>query len=86
MLHNKKVWDDFVLNSVDVDEGEDTIKTILNLDGPIVSEALLLWLGFWSRGNHDDRTVAFLLPNKFLGVYGCEEEITGNQFTEQKLI
>lgn len=86
VLHNKKAWDDFVLNSVDVDEGEDTIKTILNLDGPIVSEALLLWLGFWSRGNHDDRTVAFLLPNKFLGVYGCEEELTGSQFTEQKLI
>ena len=25
--------------------------------------ALHEWLGFWSRGNHDDRTVAFFLPS-----------------------
>ncbi|MFC2503447.1 MAG: protein phosphatase 2C domain-containing protein, partial [Cardiobacterium sp.] len=24
--------------------------------------ALHDWLGFWSRGNHDDRTIAFFLP------------------------
>lgn len=32
------------------------------LDKPDTKERLLEWLNFWSQGNHDDRTVALLLP------------------------
>ena len=30
---------------------------------PAPDSALLDWLDFWSRGNHDDRTIALLIPN-----------------------
>ena len=37
------------------------------LQAPLAAEdpkaALHEWLGFWSRGNHDDRTIAFFLPS-----------------------
>ena len=33
-------------------------------DIDIAEKKLLEWLDFWSIGNHDDRTVALLLPNK----------------------
>ncbi len=29
-----------------------------------IHEQLLAWLDFWSKGNHDDRTVAIMLPRK----------------------
>jgi len=31
-------------------------------DNPHVGEELLAWMDFWSDGNHDDRTLAVLLP------------------------
>ena len=33
------------------------------LAAPAPDAALLDWLDFWSRGNHDDRTIALLIPN-----------------------
>lgn len=40
----------------------------LELQTPLSDEndpalALQTWLGFWSAGNHDDRTLALFLPN-----------------------
>jgi len=37
------------------------LKTPLAEPAPDI--ALLDWLDFWSRGNHDDRTIALLIPN-----------------------
>ena len=37
------------------------LKTPLADSAP--DSALLDWLDFWSRGNHDDRTIALLIPN-----------------------
>ena len=34
----------------------------LSKDNPNAAEDLLEWLNFWSRGNHDDRSIAVLLP------------------------
>ena len=36
------------------------LQAALAADDP--KAALHEWLGFWSRGNHDDRTIAFFLP------------------------
>ena len=33
------------------------------LAAAVPDAALLEWLDFWSRGNHDDRTIALLIPN-----------------------
>ena len=38
----------------------DELQAPLAADDP--KTALHEWLGFWSRGNHDDRTIAFFLP------------------------
>lgn len=38
----------------------DELQAPLTADDP--KAALHEWLGFWSRGNHDDRTIAFFLP------------------------
>ena len=38
----------------------DELQAPLAADDP--KAALHEWLGFWSRGNHDDRTIAFFLP------------------------
>ena len=37
------------------------LQAALAADDP--KAALHEWLGFWSRGNHDDRTIAFFLPS-----------------------
>ena len=35
----------------------------LQPDNAALKEQLLTWLDFWSRGNHDDRTIALMLPS-----------------------
>lgn len=70
-LHDASIWDSFVLKPADVDEGERVIKNIVlheNLNE--AAEKLLSWLAFWSRGNHDDRTIALLTPIKLTGIFG----------------
>ncbi|WP_197089219.1 PP2C family serine/threonine-protein phosphatase [Puniceibacterium sp. IMCC21224] len=34
----------------------------LHPDNPNLKEEMLGWLDFWSRGNHDDRTIALMIP------------------------
>ena len=48
------LWDD--LNGVN----EDGLKVDFTDDNEQSAEQLLKWLDFWSRGNHDDRTIAIL--------------------------
>lgn len=50
-------WNDFIL---DLDgQNEDQIKVNL-VDDLIADEELLLWMDFWSKGNHDDRTLVIV--------------------------
>lgn len=50
-----EIWSDFW--------AEDICKKVsLRPDNPDVKEQMLSWLDFWSRGNHDDRTIALMLP------------------------
>ena len=37
-------------------------EVTLTKDNPAADEQLLKWLDFWSPGNHDDRTIALLIP------------------------
>ena len=41
-------------------ENEDSLKVDLTDDNEQAAEQLLKWLDFWSKGNHDDRTIAIL--------------------------
>lgn len=60
-LHDMQAWDDFVLNDADVDEGAKSLREILEVEEEsTAAEKLMTWLGFWSRGNHDDRTLGLL--------------------------
>lgn len=62
-LHDAAAWDEFLLGAADVDDGEKVLKNILSCpDADTASKQLLSWLGFWSCGNHDDRTIAVLAP------------------------
>lgn len=73
MLKDASAWDDFALKAADVDEGERTLKNIFGEnDGEAGARMLLDWLGFWSRGNHDDRTLAILAPAVLVGAYGAD--------------
>jgi serine/threonine protein phosphatase PrpC len=47
-------WDDLNGNN------EDKIKVDFSDDNKQVADQLLEWLNFWSKGNHDDRTIAIL--------------------------
>jgi serine/threonine protein phosphatase PrpC len=49
-----ELWDD--LNG----KNEDNIKVDFIDDNEQVADQLLKWLDFWSKGNHDDRTIAIL--------------------------
>lgn len=75
-LNNSSEWDSLVLSDADVDEGARSLKEVLLNDGDDAADGLLAWLGFWSRGNHDDRTLAMLLPYELTGVFGrvCSTE------------
>jgi serine/threonine protein phosphatase PrpC len=48
------LWDDLNGNN------EDKLKVDFSDDNEQVAEQLLKWLDFWSKGNHDDRTIAIL--------------------------
>jgi serine/threonine protein phosphatase PrpC len=37
-------------------------SVMLNRKNPAIERELLAWLDFWSPGNHDDRTIAIMLP------------------------
>ena len=49
-----ELWDD--LNG----SNEDNVKVDFSDDNEQVAGQLLKWLDFWSKGNHDDRTIAIL--------------------------
>jgi serine/threonine protein phosphatase PrpC len=49
-----ELWDD--LNG----KNEDNAKVDFSNDNEQVADQLLQWLDFWSKGNHDDRTIAIL--------------------------
>ncbi len=38
------------------------LRTEIDFNGEKPEQQLLEWLNFWSRGNHDDRTLAILVP------------------------
>jgi serine/threonine protein phosphatase PrpC len=48
------LWDDLNGNN------EDNVKVDFSDDNEPAAGQLLQWLDFWSRGNHDDRTIAIL--------------------------
>ena len=48
------LWDD--LNGAN----EDIVKVDFSYDNEQADKELLKWLDFWSKGNHDDRTIAIL--------------------------
>jgi serine/threonine protein phosphatase PrpC len=50
----RALWDD--LNG----SNDDGVKVAFSDDNEQVAEQLLKWLDFWSKGNHDDRTIAIL--------------------------
>lgn len=69
-LRDSKMWDEFVLSEADVDDGEKSLRNVmLELDDKNAESKLLNWLGFWSRGNHDDRTLALLSSTNLKGKY-----------------
>jgi serine/threonine protein phosphatase PrpC len=37
-------------------------SVLLDRENPSIERELLAWLDFWSPGNHDDRTIAIMLP------------------------
>jgi hypothetical protein len=39
---------------------EDNVKVDFSDDNEQAADQLLKWLDFWSKGNHDDRTIAIL--------------------------
>lgn len=82
-LHDVKTWDDFIINAADVDEGENTLKNIISDRSADASEKLLSWLGFWSRGNHDDRTIAFLAPLDLSGTFGIIQTADGGNLVTE---
>ncbi len=42
---------------------EDLCRQVaLHPQNPALRDEMLAWLDFWSRGNHDDRTIALMLP------------------------
>ena len=49
-----ELWDDLKGNN------EDNVKVDFSDDNEQTAGQLLKWLDFWSRGNHDDRTIAIL--------------------------
>jgi serine/threonine protein phosphatase PrpC len=49
-----ELWNDLNGNN------EDKIKVDFSDDNEQVSDQLLEWLNFWSKGNHDDRTIVIL--------------------------
>ena len=69
-LNSSSEWDSFVLSDADVDDAPRSLKEVLLDEGDDAADRLLEWLGFWSRGNHDDRTLAVLLPCELAGTFG----------------
>ncbi len=61
-LRDPKRWEAFARGEADVDDGPKTLEDALRGAPEAAAERLLAWLGFWSRGNHDDRTLAVLRP------------------------
>ena len=49
-----ELWDDLG------GANEEGARVEFSADNPQVAEQLLAWLDFWSKGNHDDRTIAIL--------------------------
>ncbi len=43
-------------------------QVMLHPDNPDIQTQMLDWLDFWSRGNHDDRTIALMLPQPTLPI------------------
>jgi serine/threonine protein phosphatase PrpC len=69
-LKETKVWDDFWNRISDKLKDDD-----LGLN----TAKLLGWLDFWSKGNHDDRSIALLLPSKeIIEEIGDEDESIGD--------
>lgn len=56
-LTDIEYWDQFILDLKG--DNEDHSKVDLENDS-IVAEQLLVWMDFWSKGNHDDRTLVIV--------------------------
>ena len=57
-LEKTKNWLEFI-NDLEGDN-EDDIKVDFSKELPVVEEQLNQWMDFWSKGNHDDRTLAII--------------------------
>jgi serine/threonine protein phosphatase PrpC len=57
-LPNIKKWQEFLadLNG----QNEDGVKVDLKVDNKDIEEQFSAWMDFWSKGNHDDRTLAIV--------------------------
>ncbi len=68
-LSNSAVWDSFVKEQL-INSGG-----LQEPSGRKAAEKLLSWLQFWVPGNHDDRTIAVLMPCE--GVVPAPEDLAG---------
>jgi len=73
-LGDFKKWDNF-WNLI---SREVTDKKIEN-----ASSKLLEWLDFWSKGNHDDRTIALLLPTNKEGIDENIDDKSNEEYQDQ---
>ncbi|WP_073956746.1 PP2C family serine/threonine-protein phosphatase [Thalassospira sp. TSL5-1] len=54
---NAEIWADFWTNDL-------CAQVDLHQDNDGLKDQMMAWLDFWSRGNHDDRTIALMMPNQ----------------------
>lgn len=69
-LKSSEEWNKFVMSDADVDDGAKSLREIFKV--PQVkdkSEQLMEWLGFWSKGNHDDRTILVMMDRNPAGIF-----------------
>ena len=59
-LASPQVWEEFRQKLLGGFPADGIPGVILDDDAPRAAEQLLDWLNFWSRGNHDDRTLVIL--------------------------
>jgi len=73
-LYSIERWDEFWKNISDI---------VVNEDIKVAEKELLKWLDFWSAGNHDDRSLALLLPDFNINKKQNNESLT--QLSTEKI-
>ena len=64
-LHNREYWQKFIEEKEQIDDNTSlSIKELLFKENP--EKELENYLNFWSEGEHDDRTLALIIPKQVL--------------------